>query len=143
MERWLEKATDLFPELRSGIGSAESPYGLWIELWLAFEAAYEQTPPDESLIGRIYRYSDWCCDQPRGKTADDDLLTCVAVSFYEHIPLNAKAREDMPRWWRSEDLATGPAGEPSVLGWHLSAEQIEELKAFLDREQDRYDPTLW
>ena len=143
MERWREKACQMLPELASRIEAADSTYDLWIDLWLAFEDAYERSPPDESLIGRIYRYSDWCCDQPRGQTAEGDLFTCVAVSFFEQIPLHAKARNDMPRWWRSQDLATGPNGEPSVLSWHLSAEQIEELKAFLDKERDRYDPALW
>ena len=143
MEQWREKASEMLPELTSRIEAADSTYDLWIDLRLAFEDAYEQSPPGYSLIRRIYQYSDWCCDQPRGETADDDLLTCVAVCFFEHIPVHQKARTDMPRWWRSEDLATGPSGERSVLGWNLSAEQIEELKTFLDRERDRYDPTLW
>ena len=67
----------------------------------------------------------------------------MAVSFYEHIPLNPKARDDMPRWWRSEDLENGPTGERDILGCHLSAKQLEELKIFLDREKGRYDPNLW
>jgi hypothetical protein len=109
---------------------------------LAFEDAYEKTPPDESLIRRIYGYSDWCCEQPRGITAADDLFTCVCVSFYEMIPLRPKPRHDMPRWWKSEDLENGPAGEPNVFAHHLSAEQFEELKRLLDREKNRYDPGL-
>ena len=87
--------------------------------------------------------SDWCCEQPRAKSAADDLLTCVAVSFYEHIPLHPKARDDMPRWWRAEDLASGPEGEPSIFAYHLTGNKLEELKRFLERERDRYDPALW
>lgn len=143
MEQWREKAIETFPELASRFEPDGSPYVLWVELWMAFEDAYDKTPPDESLIRRIYRYSAWCCDQPRGNTAADDLFTCVAVSFYEHIPLNPKARDDMPRWWRSEDLEDGPTGERDILGYHLSAKQLEELKDFLDREKGRYDPNLW
>jgi hypothetical protein len=143
MEPWREKANEMFPELASRLGAADSTYDLWFELRQAFEHAYDTTPPDESLIGRIYRYSDWCCDQPRADTADADLFTCVAVSFYEHIPLHSKARHDMPRWWRVEDLENGPAGEPNILAYHLSAAEFEELKRFLEKERDRYDPALW
>ena len=143
MERWREKASEMFPELASRFEAVDSPNDLWVDLWLAFEDAYDKAPPDESLIRRIYRYSDWCCEQPRGNTAADDLFTCVCVSFYEHIPRNPKSRHDMPRWWRSEDLENGPAGEPSVFGYYLSAEQVQELKRFLDSEKDRYDPALW
>jgi hypothetical protein len=142
MERWREKAAEMFPELAPGLEGVDSPYSLWVDLWLAFEDAYEKTPPDESLIRRIYGYSDWCCEQPRGITAADDLFTCVCVSFYEMIPLRPKPRHDMPRWWKSEDLENGPAGEPNVFAHHLSAEQFEELKRLLDREKNRYDPGL-
>ena len=92
MERWREKANEMFPELALSFERVDSPYDLWVELWLAFEDAYDKTPPDESLIRRIYRYSDWCCEQPRGTTAADDLFTCVCVSFYELIPLRVDAR---------------------------------------------------
>jgi hypothetical protein len=91
MERWREKAYEMFPELASRFEAGDSPYTLWFELRQAFEEAYGKTPPDESLIRRIYRYSDWCCEEPRGNTAERDLFTCVAVSFYEHIPLHAKS----------------------------------------------------
>ena len=143
MGGWLEKAGEMFPELAAALEHVDSPYDLWVELWLAFEDAYEKTPPDESLIKRIYRYSDWCCEQPRGTTAADDLLTCVCVSFYEMIPLRSKPRHDMPRWFTSEDLENGLAGEPNIFGHHLSTEDFAELKRFLDREKDRYDPSLW
>ncbi len=54
MERWREKAADVFPELSSRWDDNESPYALWLELRLTFEAAYDKAPPDESLIARIY-----------------------------------------------------------------------------------------
>jgi hypothetical protein len=144
MEPWREKAAELFPELSSRWDDNDSPYAMWLELRLAFEEAYDKTPPDELLIKGIYRYSDWCCEQPRGQSAEDDLLTCVAVSFYEHIPQHPKARQDMPRWWHAGDLDDGPEGKPrNILRYHLTDEQFEELRRFLDREKDRYDPSLW
>lgn len=146
MERWREKAREVFPELASrleaALESVDSPYTLWDELREAFEAAYDKTPPDESLIRRIYRYCGWCCDQPRTNSAKHDLVTCVAVSFYEHIPRHQKARDDMPRWWQPEDLEVG-SGERHVFECYLDAEQFAELRRFLESERDRYDPDLW
>ena len=146
MERWREKAREMFPELTSRLDAAlesvDSPYTLWYELREAFEAAYDTTPPDESLIRRIYQYSDWCCGQPRTDTAQDDLLTCVSVCFYEYIPLHAKARADMPRWWQPEDLEVGP-GKHHAFEYYLDPEQFAELKRFLESERDRYDPDVW
>ena len=129
----------MFPELVSRFEEADTPYLLWFELGRAFEKAYDQTPRKESLIQRIYLYSDWCSDQPRYETAEDDLLTCVAVCFYEEIPLHPAARNDMPRWWRVEDME----GAPSVFQYQLSDEEFRELKSFLARESHRYDPKLW
>ena len=137
MAPWRQKAEEMFPELISHFEDADTPYLLWFELREAFEDAYDETPRDESLIRRIYQYSDWCCDQPRGQTAEDDLLTCVAVCFYEHIPQHQVAREDMPRWWRADDLR-----EPSIFQYHLSDKQFHELRSYLSRESHRYDPSL-
>jgi len=137
MPPWKQKAEEMFPELASRFEEANTPYLLWFELREAFERAYAQSPRDESLIRRIYQYSDWCIGQPQGQTAEDDLTTCVAVCFYEHIPQHSAAREDMPRWWRAEDLR-----EPSIFQYHLSDEEFRELRSFLSRESHRYDSSL-
>jgi hypothetical protein len=39
-----------------------------------------------ALFKRILEYADWSLDQPAGKTANDDLGTCVYCCFIEHIP---------------------------------------------------------
>jgi hypothetical protein len=137
MTPWKQKAEEMFPELLARFEEASTPYLLWFVLRDVFERAYEQSPCDESLIRRIYQYSDWCVDQPQGRTAEDDLATCVAVCFYEHIPQHPGAREDMPRWWHAKDVS-----EPSVFQYHLSDEEFHELKSFLTRESYRYDSTL-
>lgn len=72
MDRWREKADELFPELTSRLDADDAPYSLWFELPEAFEEADDKTPPDESLIKRIYRYSNWCCERPRRETDLDD-----------------------------------------------------------------------
>jgi hypothetical protein len=65
------------------------------------------------------------------------------VSFYEHIPKHPRARQDMPRWWRSEDLDDGPDGTPNIFRYHLASWQFEELRQFLESEKNRYEPDLW
>ncbi len=138
MPPWKQQAETTFPELTAQFEEADTPCLLWFELRTAFERAYEEVPRDESMIRRIYQYSDWCVEQPEGKTAADDLFTCVAVCFYEHIPEHPAAREDMPRWWRAEDLAH----ERHVMQRHLSAEEFRELRGYLAREAHRYDASL-
>jgi hypothetical protein len=137
MAPWRQKAYEMFPELVSRFENADTPYSLWFELQTVFEQAYDKTPRDEGLIRRIYQYSDWCCKKSRRDTGVDDLPACVAVSFYVHIPLHPAAREDMPRWWRADDLC-----EPSFFQYHLSDEQFSELRSFLSRESHRYDSSL-
>src|SRR5215469_566310 len=83
---WRETAEAKFPELRDAVHEAENAYMLWFELRLAFERAYESEPRNESMIRRVYEFANWCDKQPRGETAEDDLLTVVAVCFYEHLP---------------------------------------------------------
>jgi hypothetical protein len=104
MPPWRETAYALFPELSAPIEKAENSYSLWFELRHAFERAYDAMPKSESLIRRIYQYADWCDNQARGETAEDDLLTAVAVCFYEHIPEHPAAWNDMPRWFSLKEF---------------------------------------
>jgi len=101
--QWGKEAFERFPELIDQFDQVESPYQLWIELMDAFRKAYE-TPRNEDLISRIYAYADWCCTQPEGATAEDDLGSCVCVCFYEDIPTIPAALEDMPRWFTRDEI---------------------------------------
>ncbi|HET9283895.1 MAG TPA: hypothetical protein VFR24_18250 [Candidatus Angelobacter sp.] len=93
-----------FPELIDRFDFVDTPYSLWFELREAFEEAYK-LPRNEDLISRIYTYADWCCSQPEGATAEDDLGTCVCVCFYEHIPQIPEALADMPHWFSREEVS--------------------------------------
>jgi hypothetical protein len=135
---WRQKAESMFPEIAPWIADADTPYLLWFELREAFEAAYDAIPPDEDLIHRVYRYADWSLAQPDGADAATNLATCVAVCFFEHIPEHPKARSDMPRWWRPEDLE----GERNIFGCHLSRQEFADLKQWLASEHHRFDPRL-
>ena len=99
----VKKADDLFPDQEKWARSADTPYLFLIELRLLFEKAYVH-PRDESFIKRVYDYADWCDHQPRGKTAEDDLLSAAAVCFYEHLPENQAVRADMPRWFTRQEI---------------------------------------
>ncbi len=102
---WGEEAFTRFPELIDRFDLVESPYQLWFELTEAFRKAYK-APRNEDLISRIYAYADWCCSQPRGTTAENDLSTCVCTCFYEYIPESLEALQDMPRWFSRSDVLT-------------------------------------
>ncbi len=133
MANWREKAEQMFPELAQGVREAETPYLLWSELFDAFECAYGP-PRNESLIKRVYAYADWCIDLPQGETAEDDLSTCVAVSFYEHIPQHPDTRADMPRWFSLRDFL----GMEKLFRYHLSDGEFEALKQHFVEHQDMY-----
>lgn len=73
-----------------------NPYSVWIELQHLFADAWRKSPPDRDLINRIWRYVEWCGEQPRGEKAHDDLLTAITVCFMEHIPGIPGAVADLP-----------------------------------------------
>ena len=97
-------------------------YSLWGWLTLAFADAYSRRPPSDDLIGRIYKYAKWCCAQPRGSTAEDDLLTCVVVCFAEHLPEMPVAMADMPRW---ADLTELQQFRDTTMHRLLAPEEVE------------------
>jgi hypothetical protein len=105
LPEWRLEALRMLPELSAEIREAENPYLLWITLRLAFEDAYSSIPHNDLLIGRIYEFARWCFSQPRGESAEDDLLTCVYVCFIEHISENKSALGDLGRWLSIDDFA--------------------------------------
>jgi len=134
MPPWRETALHMLPELTPEIREAENPYFLWFALQDAFKAAYESTPRDESLIRRIYEFSDWCITAPRGETAEDDLPTIVCTCFYEHIPTYPAARDDMPRWISYEEFL----GTVHFFRYHLLEEDFLRLRDHMARNKDKY-----
>lgn len=121
---WRSKAAEMLPELVEEIAEAINPMELWIEMGFAFDASYKE-PRNEDLIRRIYGFADWCLEQPQTDSAEDDLPTNVIIGFYEDIPRNKAAREDMPRWFTLEDIVRNKA----VFSYHISEAEYEELKA--------------
>jgi hypothetical protein len=129
MPPWRETARQMFPELLEEIAEAENPWLFWFDLRDAFRRAYDASPRDESLIRRIYAYSDWCFDAPRGKAAADDLATCAALCFWEHIPMHPAARDDMPRWFTLEEIVYSKG----IFSYLIGDERFRELEEHFRR----------
>jgi hypothetical protein len=98
---WRNKAIELLPEFRAAIRKADNVMTLWTDLYLGLEDAYEEVPPKEDVIKRIYDFARWCmnngmeCDDPR---------TAVSVAFYEHLPTNAKVRAGLRKNLSQEEF---------------------------------------
>jgi hypothetical protein len=108
----------------------------WIGLHEAFRNAYRKDPPDESLIARIYSLADWCVEAPRSPHAEHDPLTAVTVAFYEEIPKYKPARDDMPRWFRYEDVVNNR----KVFSYHIGDREYDALVKYMDKNGYRYQP---
>jgi len=131
---WRTEAFKRFPEFHNRFEDADNPYLLWFQLRDAFAEAYEE-PRNEGLIKRIYEYGDWCCSQPRGETAEDDLATCAAVCFFEHIPEIPKALDDMPRWFTRADVLK----MKKLLSYQVGEEGYAKVVARFDRHDKEHN----
>ena len=98
---WKAQALASLAELREEILEAGDPGALWVEIWLAFDGAYDE-PQRPDLIRRIYEYAWWCLET----NEPDNLASCVCVALLEHIPDNPAARAEMPRWFTREEVLT-------------------------------------
>src|ERR1700690_444442 len=128
---WHKEALRRFPQFAESIERAENPYTVWIDLNATFETAYSED--DEALIRAIYDYAGWCCRQPEGATAQDDLGTCVACCFFEHIPIVPKALHDMPRWWKLYDVVV----MKEIFSYHAGPEGYAQILARFAQEYVR------
>jgi hypothetical protein len=98
-QSWQNEARRRFTEIKGSANWLETPYALWVEMRAIFVCAYEDG--DMSMVARIYDFSKWCVQH---SSAAMDLITPVAVCFYEHIPTNEKSLKDMPRWFSLDQV---------------------------------------
>jgi hypothetical protein len=72
-----------FPEVAAEVfeGDEDEPYLVvgYIAKWLL------SVDLDSATIQRVVDFDRWCMQQPRGQTADDDILTIEAVGFQEEL----------------------------------------------------------
>ena len=123
MNEWQTLALEMLPEMQSEIVSAKDPMALWVEIIYAFDQAYEE-PKNDDFIKRVYNYADWCLLQPAGETAAEHLPTCVVICFWEHIPTNKAARDEMPQWVSFEDFVLNQ----HIFKYSLSEREFEDLE---------------
>ena len=136
MPPWKQTAREMLPELAGKIEEAENPYLLWLDLLQAFDEAYRAEPVDESLLERLYAYAAWCANAPRGQTAEDDLLTCVCVCFYEKIPCHPRAWAHLPRWIAWDTFLAGE----EVFRAKLSEAEFAALKEHMQHHRYQFIP---
>jgi len=133
MSRWRGAAIERLPEFRDLIARADNVMALWIALHVKFEDAYRD-PRDDELIRRVYAYADWCLNARRSDDAGRDPATAVVTAFYEHIPTSPAARDDMPRWFRYEDVLRGKG----VFAYLIGDEAYDHLVEFMKKNRHRY-----
>ncbi|MEI8194996.1 MAG: hypothetical protein WCI73_03710 [Phycisphaerae bacterium] len=133
MARWRAAAIKLLPELREEVAAADNLMALWIELHNQFNTAYRE-PRNEDLISRIYAYADWCLYAPPQNDSAHDPGMAVNLAFFEHIPTNRAAREDMPRWFTYKEVAACP----DIFSYFLDEQAFSDLLAYMKKHQKRY-----
>lgn len=126
MSRWRRIALEKLPELRKQIETG-GIYDVWIRLRDELNTLYERTPPDDSLIRRMYEYALWCVVEARNA----DIASAVIVCFYEHLPTDPPIRRDVARWLSNEDFDM----LRPFFGYHLSPEEVEEFAREFRRQK--------
>jgi hypothetical protein len=68
-----------------------------------------QQPPAESpdLLKRITAFNQWCLEQPRGRTAADDVFTILVVAFWEAVMQHDETRDWITYLVPKEELLHG------------------------------------
>jgi|GEM_PF-1368715 len=114
MSAWRREAIRLLPELKKEAIAADEAGMFFIDLRCAFEQAHRATPQDDDFIQRCYDYARWCVEQ--GDTANhrdasgrlmassNDLMTMIAVHFWEHLFDQRTIREALPRFVTRDEL---------------------------------------
>jgi hypothetical protein len=132
MEDWQSKALNLFPDVDAAID--RGPMGLWVDLHLALIAAYDESPVNDDLIGRIYDFAAWCLKQPETGDAETDLSSAAAVGLIEDIPLERRVSEDLYRWLSVETFE----GFENLFRYHLSDEEYRRFHDEFIRKKREY-----
>ena len=124
MENWRAKALERFPELQDLIEEQSGIITLWVELYNALEAAYDERPINEELIGKVYDYAAWCVNQPQDQGAGvEDPSSAAAVGLIESIPLNKHISDDLHRWLSVETFK----GCEALFRYHLSDDEYRKF----------------
>jgi hypothetical protein len=102
MQDWRAKAIELLPDAPDVEELVTAPssilFDLWLELYFVLVDCYQEKPPNDVLIGRIYDFASWCLTHPRTEDAETDVSSATAVGFIEPLPLDRQVLGDLHRW---------------------------------------------
>jgi len=103
-----------FPEIRDAIDeTSDEPYMvMWSLVQYLSELSSDQLTPE--LIDRVVAFSQWCEDQPAGKSAADDLRTILVVGFYEELLKHETTRVLIPYLIDRQDFTSN---ESYIKSW--------------------------
>lgn len=89
-----------FPEIEQYLsqGDEDLPYVYfsYIAWWI------ESLPRSEitgDIITRVSSFGDWCCTQPEGEDASNDLPTILMVGLYESLGGSDSGRKVLSKIW--------------------------------------------
>jgi hypothetical protein len=73
-----------FPEVRDTLDAEDGDYTLMQRVveWL-WGIQREATSAD--MVGRVRCFKEWCEEQPRTESAENDIWTIFIVGFWEHL----------------------------------------------------------
>lgn len=110
-----------------GIDIYGSPMTFWNEVLIPlFEEAYESQ--DKETINRIHAFADWSMRQEEsGAEAKGDLPTCALVCFYEFLPCNHAALQDMPNWFTFKEIESWLVNSPFMKTHQLQIKRVYGL----------------
>jgi len=97
-----------FPEIASHLcdGDEELPY-----LYFSYIAWWIESLPrseiSDNLIRRISAFGDWCCSQPKGVDASNDLGTILMVGLHENLGGSDNGRTILAKVWPESYVVTG------------------------------------
>jgi hypothetical protein len=137
MENWRTRAIEVFRDVLPIEELVTDPFAeapaIWTELYVILVQCYDEQPPNESLIARIYDFAWWCLDQPNTDNVNTDISNTAAVGLIEHLPLNRKILGDLHRWMTIETFR----GCESLFRYHLDDAEYSKFSAeFLRKRTD-------
>jgi hypothetical protein len=121
MSRWRHEAFERLPDLRKQLQEQKTLFGFCHAMYNEPCCAYDQN--DESLIQSIYRFSEWCLEQPQSEKTEDDLPTAISVCSFEHLPEKEKIRKDLARHFPRSFLLS----MKEIFCYHGSQENFAEI----------------
>ena len=117
-----------FPEVRDTLDDEDGDYTLMHRVieWLRTVPAAASRA---DLVARVRQFKDWCEEQPRTESAEDDIWTIFIVGFWEHLFESDSTRALIPHVMSREQVV---AGRTYLESW-VGAENYQRAMREYDR----------